>query len=198
MSDPRYVVRVIKFKCVDESGFDFAGADEPFWVFTARDPNGKIHTTRSKVFSDVDSGDQRKFKTDNGRNVIWPRKGATRGAAGPIALSIQLWEADQGDHDKVVRNTQKAFDLGGKAPVGGEWIKRVPSVVRNQLADFIGDDLMGSKTLHFSARRLARQLRKPRAKLTQKFRFGGKSGDLPFEVAGGPDYDLIIEVARAS
>jgi hypothetical protein len=80
----------------------------------------------------------------------------------------------------------------------GEWIRRVPKVVSDQIADFVGDDLMGSRTLHLPAARLARQLPRPGAKMTQTFRFGGKSGDLPFEVAGGPDYELTVEIARVS
>lgn len=198
MSDPKYVVRAVKFKCVDESGADFLGSDEPFWVFSARDPGGRIHTTRSQEFKDVDSGEQRKFEAGNGQNVIWPRKGASSGDSGSIALSIQLWEADQGDHDAIARDTQKAFELGGLAPVIGDWIRRVPGVVKDQIADFVGDDLMGSRTLLFPAARLARQLPRPGARMTQTLRFGGNSGDLPFEIAGGPDYDLVIEIARVS
>jgi hypothetical protein len=167
-------------------------------VFTARGADPTVNTTRSKVFGDVDSGDVRPFATENGRNVIWPRKGATAGAPGPIALSIQLWEADQGNAEEIAKQTEKVFDLGGEAPVIGEWIRRVPGIVRNQIADFIGDDLMGSKTLHFPANRLARQLPNVGSRITQKYRFGGNSGDLPFEVAGGPDYDLIVEVARVA
>ena len=112
MADPRYIVRAVKFVCVDESGFDFAGSDEPYWVFTARGADPVVHTTRSKVFGDVDSGDVRPFATENGRNVVWPRKGATAGAPGPIALSIQLWEADQGDPEEIAKQTERVFDLG--------------------------------------------------------------------------------------
>ena len=193
-----YVVRVTKFDCVDESGFDFLGSDEPYWIFTARDANGKVHTTRSKVFGGVDSGDSRKFPTDNNRNMIWPQNGATQGDSGPIALTIQLWEADQGDPDAVAKKTQQLFDLGSKAPKIGDWVKQVPPIVKDQLIDLFADDLMGSKTLLFSASRLASQLTHVGASLVQKYRFGGNSGDLPFDVAGGPDYDLHIQVTRTS
>jgi hypothetical protein len=193
-----YVVRTIKFVCVDESGVDFVGSDEPYWVFTARDSGGNVNTTRSKEFGDVDSGETRSFATDNNRNVIWPAKGAVKGAPGPIALSIQLWEADQGDHDAIAKQTEQLFNLGSQAPVVGEWINLVPQIVRDQISNFVGDDLMGSKTLLFSDSRLARQLPRPGAKLVQKYRFGGNSGDLPFEIAGGPDYDLYLEITRVS
>lgn len=195
---PRYAVRIIKFDCVDESGVDFLGSDEPLWVFTARDPAGKVHTTRSKEFSNVDSGDTVPFTTANNRNVIWPRKGAAQGAPGPIALSVQLWDIDQGNPDDIEKKTEQAFDLGSQAPVVGDWVRRVPTIVRERIADFIGNDLMGSKTLLFPVSRLRQRLPKVGAKFLEKHRFGGTSGDLPFEVAGGPDYDLHIEVRRVA
>jgi hypothetical protein len=138
MSEARYRVKAVKFRCGDESGLDFLGSDEPFWVFTALDANNKVHTTRSKVFGDVDSGNSRRFESDGNRNVVWPHKGDAAGARGPIALTIQLWESDQGDPDEVAKNTELAFELGGQIPGHGEWIKRVPKIVRDQLADLKG------------------------------------------------------------
>jgi hypothetical protein len=193
-----YTVRIIKFTCVDESGIDLLGSDEPCWMFTARDGQGTVSTCRSKEFSNVDSGDTEKFLTDNNRNVVWPKKGAAGGAPAPIALTVQLWDIDQGSPDDIERKTEKAFDLGSQAPVVGEWVRRVPSVVRDQISQFIGNDLMGSKTLFYPEARLRRRLTSVGAKFTERHRFGGNSGDLPFEVAGGPDYDLFIEVQRVS
>ncbi len=193
-----YTVRILKFKCVDESGLDILGSDEPCWIFTARDDQGGVSTTRSKEFSNIDSGDVVKFLTDNNRNVIWPKKAAAGGASGPVALTIQLWDIDQGNPDEIERKTEKAFDLGSQVPVVGEWIRRVPSIVRDQIANFIGNDLMGSKTLFFPEARLRRRLTSVGSKFVETHRFGGNSGDLPFEVAGGPDYDLVIEVQRVS
>jgi hypothetical protein len=46
--------------------------------------------------------------------------------------------------------------------------------------------------------RLARQYRHVGDRFVQKVRFGGNSGDLPYEVAGGPDDDLFLEVRRVS
>lgn len=193
-----FVVRIIKFKCVDESGIDRTGSDEPFWVFTARDSSGTVNTTRSKEFGDVDSGETRSFATDNDRNIIWPKKGAANGAPGPIALTIQLWESDQGNLEDIAAKTQQAFDLGAQAPIVGQWVGRVPSIVRDKISQFIGDDLMGSKTLLYTERRLARHLPRVGSRFIERHRFGGNSGDLPWEVAGGPDYDLFIEVERVS
>ncbi len=192
---PSYIVTAIKFKCIDESGFDFFGSDEPYWVFTARDSDGNVHTTRSREFGDVDSGETRKFAENA---VVWPRKGATQGAPGPIALSIQLWESDQGDKDDITRRTEQAFKLAEQAPKIGKWVKEVPEVVRNQIAELLGDDLMGSKTLLFRSGRLAKRLPHVGASFRRTLHFGGHSGDLPFEVSGGPDYDLTIQITRVA
>ena len=190
----RYIVKIIKFKCVDESGADFFGSDEPYWVFTANDGNSS-HTTRSKVFGDVDSGDTRKFSSDA---VVWPRKGASAGGEGPIGLSIQLWESDQGDADEITNTTRRVFDAAGFVPVVGQWVAKVPSVVREQLVASLGDDLMGSRTFLYPLARLNRQLRSPGDRIREKMRFGGSNGDLPFSVAGGPDYDLFMDVVRVA
>jgi hypothetical protein len=181
---PHYIVKILKFDCVDESGIDWTGSDEPCWMFTANS-GGTIATTRSKVFGDVDSGDTRAFATDNNRNTIWPSKGHVQGADGPIALSIQLWEIDQGNPDAIAEKTELALGVGGA--VVGPWVNAVGSVVRGQ---------MGAKTLLWSQSRLASRLPGPGSSFVEKHRFGGNSGDLPFEVAGGPDYDLYLQVTR--
>ncbi|MGN6803635.1 MAG: hypothetical protein ACTHJN_17170, partial [Ginsengibacter sp.] len=68
----------------------------------------------------------------------------------------------------------------------------------DKISQFIGNDLMGSKTLFYSETRLRRRLTSVGSSFIEKHRFGGNSGDLPFEVAGGPDYDLFLEVRRVS
>jgi|SRR5688572_733397 len=193
-----YVVRIIRFKCVDESGLDFLGSDEPFWVFTAKDPKGNVNTTRSKTFGSVDSGNVEKFETDNNRNIIWPKKGDTKGSPGPIGLSIQVWEKDQGNEDDIAAKTNKVFDLGSKAPLVGDWVGLVGDLVRGKIASFIGNDLMGSTTVLFREKPLRLALPNVGDRMRKTFRLGGMGGDLPFQVAGGPDYDLLIEVQKVA
>jgi hypothetical protein len=190
----RYIVRITKFDCVDESGVDWTGSDEPVWVFTAKQDNSQARTTRSKEFS-VDSGDTRRFETDGSRNVIWPKPRASEGALGPISLSIQLWEIDHGDPENIAKKTELAFNAAGVIP-GLQWVREAPPIVRDQIANLFADDLMGSRTLFFSKATLARRLPRVGDRYVGKYRFGGNSGDLPFEVAGGPDYDLYIEITR--
>jgi hypothetical protein len=198
MCAARYVVRIVKFTCVDESGYDWSGSDEPYWVFTATSSDHQVFSTRSKVFGDVDSGDTRPFARDNNRNVVWPRQRAAAGGDAPIALSIQLRESDQGDPEVILRKTKQAFTIAGLAPGIGSWVRLAPSIVQDKIARFAGDDLMGSKTLVFGGSQLARQLPNVGDRFIRKDRFGGSSGDLPWEVAGGPDYDLFTEVRRVA
>src|SRR4030095_3183291 len=96
-----YTVRIVKFTCVDESGIDFLGSDEPCWMFTAKDGQGAVSTCRSKEFSNVDSRDTEKIQTDNNRSVVWHKKGAAGGGPAPIALAVQLWDIDQGSPDEI-------------------------------------------------------------------------------------------------
>ncbi len=190
-----YTVQVNKFTAVDESGIDWLGSDEPMWVFTAN-AGGKVRTTHSKEFGDVDSGDSVAFETADRRNTVWPAPRHAAGAAGPIGLSIQLWEMDQGDPDDVARRTKQALDLAQWAPVVGDWVAKARGVIQGSLIKLIQDDLMGSRTLFWSAATLARRLPRAGDNFSQKFRFSGNSGDLPFDVAGGPDYDLYVTVNR--
>ena len=199
MAEPRYTVRAIKFHCVDESGIDWTGSDEPFWVFTANDEaTAGVNSVGSKIFGNVDSGDTERFESADNRNIVWPQSRSADGAEAPIGLSIQLWEKDQGNRDKIVEATEKAFDIAGFVPVVGQWIAKVPSVVQNAIAGFAGDDLMGSATIGYTASRLAQRLPNVGDTLTEKFRLGSRSGDIPFGLGGAPDYDLYLEIQRVA
>jgi hypothetical protein len=198
MSTARYTVKALKFDCLDESGIDWTGSDEPCWTFTSRDNAGNVRTVYSREFGGVDSGDTSYFKPGENDSIVWPRKEGVTGASGPIALSIQLWEIDQGKPADIAAKTEKVLALAEQAPVIGDWVRLVPSVVRNQLNNLIADDLMGSRTLLFPDSYLARSLPRVGQSFVVKHRFGGNSGDLPFEVAGGPDYDLHLRVKRVA
>ena len=187
----KYVVKATKFRCGDESGPDWSGSDEPYWIFTAK-VRDETSTFRTKVFGNVDSGDSRQPFEDDG--IVWPSQGARGGEDGPIELSIQLWESDHGSADKVRAVTEGAIHAAALA--GHPWLESVPSSVRNLIANNLGDDLMGSQTIAFSQARLAKRLPGRGASMTERFHFGGKNGDLPFTVAGGPDYDLWLQVTR--
>lgn len=189
MPTPRYQVDAIQFKCVDESGVDFFGSDEPKWFFSWT--NGKApKTVASREFGDIDSGDTRRWTPPL-------RITPAGGVPGPLALSIQLFEIDQGNPDKMrtaVELAVTAADLVAVAKTG----KPLPfrDAISKQLVDLLGNDLMGSSTVAFSSSELTRRLPRPGVGLVRTLNIGGKSGDLPIEIAGGPDYQITFRVLR--
>jgi len=111
-------------------------------------------------------------------------------------LAIQLWEIDQGNAEDIAKKTEKALNLAEWAPVVGQWVGKARGVIRDSLNNLIADDLMGSRTVLWSASVLERRLPRKGSSFVERFRFSGRSGDLPFDVAGGPDYDLWVRVRR--
>lgn len=192
MADPKYTVRAVKFHCVDESGADWSGSDEPVWIFTANS-GGAVKTRRSKVFSNVDSGDTRPFEMAN-NDIVWPANAAASGASGPIGLAVQIWEMDQGNADKIAATTQDVFDVAAWVPVVGTWVSKIPSVVPDVIGSIIGDDLIKSKAFQYSNSNLAKRLPNVGSKFTEKVRFTGGGG----WTGNPPDYDLYLEVKRVS
>jgi hypothetical protein len=190
-----YVVRAVKFYCGDESGKDYTGSDEPYWVYTARYGKGHIKTNKSIEFGGVDSGTTKQFDPTQSYSWIWPQKGRAatgepEGAAAPIEFSIQLWESDQGSREKMVEATHDAFLAAEKVPLYGDFLKSAPDIVKKflmgKIAKALGDDLMGSETFSFTADQLSSRLPQVGNRFTEKRHFSGH----------GPDYDLYFEVVR--
>lgn len=203
---PRYVVQLIRFKCVDESGFDRFGSDEPYWVTTAKQGSISVKTSTSEVFGNVDSGDTRRFSVKDRRNTVWPERGSTRGGVGAVSFSVQLWEDDIGGSvTEVVNKTVKVLDVVNEAgqPIGvAQWGPKVPPIVRRVLYNLFADDMMGSQTFSYGKALLARELKTVGSSWVppkSPVRFSGRSGDIPFtDVAGGPDYDLTFRITRVA
>lgn len=189
MATPRYQLEALSFVCVDESGVDIFGSDEPKWFFTWT--NGKApKTVASREFGDIDSGDTRRWSPPL-------RITPSGGVPGPLALSIQLYEIDQGDADDMqdaVEAAVTAANLVAMAKTGKPL--PLPDAVKKQLVKLLGNDLMGSATVAFSAADLRRRLTRPGTSVVRTLKIGGNSGDLPFEVAGGPDYTITFRVVR--
>lgn len=189
----RYVITADRFHCGDESASDWWGSDEVVWSFTTKLDDEETHTYTSREFGDVDSGETRYFRT--GRGEIAPSEGSLDESVGaPVGVSIQLVESDWGDDLEDI--VKQAFEAAEHIPKVGEWVSKVPEFVRNYIVDVLEDDLMGSNTIVFRSRDLERRLPTIGSSFTDRFYFGGQGGDLPFEVAGGPDYYLYVQVVR--
>ncbi len=189
MARPRYRLEALSFVCIDESGVDIFGSDEVRWFFTWTNGNAP-KTVASKEFGDIDSGDRRQWKPPL---AITPPSGVF----GPLALSIQLYEIDQGNEDKMREAVEKAVTAANLVSMvnSGQPVS-LPDPVKRQLVNLLGNDLMGSATINFTRRELERKLLRPGHSIVRTLEIGGKSGDLPFEVAGGPDYTVTVRVVR--
>jgi hypothetical protein len=189
-----YVLRVVEFLSGDESGIDRSGSDEIYWIFTALDPSGTTHTTRSQEWGSIDSGDTREFPTENDQDIVWPAPGAAEGAPGPIELFVQVWEADiAGEAERALERTRDAFEVLEWVPGVGQFAEKAPDVFRNAIGRIIGDDSMGTRTIAWPTDELARRLPEVGNSLTEPYHF--KEPNDP--VGSGPaDYHLTIKITR--
>lgn len=190
-SVPAFKIEATQLYAGDESGYDWAGSDEPMVVFTSATANGDPYTSSTPEFGDVDSGDSRSL------NNLCVIASCTNGFTQQIALSMQLFEIDQGNPDAVREHVEQAATAIEWATVifGGSK-HELPDWFIDYVTGLLGNDLMGSKTVTFDPQELRQQLPQVGDSLTVGYHLGGHSGDLPWEVAGGPDYDLSLRVTR--
>jgi hypothetical protein len=111
---PSYRVKATTFYAADESHWDKAGSDEPYFVFSAVGADGTADTVRSRTFGDVDSGESRTFASTEG--CIWTTSCTALRAPFGLGLSVQLWEHDYGDMDDIRAKTAEAFGSEEESP----------------------------------------------------------------------------------
>ena len=189
-TQPAFKIEAVKLYAADESGYDFLGSDEPMVVFTSASGNAAPITVATPEFGDVDSGDTRSL------NNLCLVASCTTGFTAPTALSIQLFEMDQGSAESVrqkVEYAAKAIQWG--SIIYGSSVT-VPDSFIDYLTSLLGNDLMGSKTLRYDPQPLRQLLPNVGDSRTEKHHLGGHDGDLPWDVAGGPDYDLYLKITR--
>jgi hypothetical protein len=190
--NPTYTIKATQFRCNDETGTDFLGSDEPFWIFGSLGA-GTAVTTRSQVFGDVDSGESRTFGSNEG--CIWGQNCLPQDfPEGEIGTLIQLWEHDFGDPKKIQAGVAAAFAAaaGILAATGvAAWIAAVVAgvgAVVQWLLGFLDDDHIADQTFVFTRQVVVDQL----TKAGQSFNVVRRFTD------GDGDYTLTIQVRRAA
>jgi hypothetical protein len=186
----RYSIKATRFHCTDETGTDFLGSDEPYWIFGSLG-DGVSVTTRSHVFDDIDSGDDATFGT--GEGWIWGQGNRPQVLPpGDIGTMIQLWEHDAGDTDDVKSAVAAAFATAGgilTATGAAAWIAGVTTAVGAVVTWLLGvldDDHIGDQTFVFSRQTILSQA----AKLGQSF-------DVTLQFTDGDgDYTLTVTVTN--
>lgn len=190
-TDP-YLIKVTTFHCNDETGTDFLGSDEVYWIFGSVG-SGVSVSTRSHIFEDIDSGDSATF--DLGEGVIWGHTGVPEPLPdGEIGSLVQLWEHDSSDPDEVKAAVGAAFATaagiltatGAAAWVGGV-VAAVGAVV-TWLIGFMDDDHIGDQTFVFTRQTILDQT----SKAGQYFEL-----TRPFTDGDG-DYSMTLRVTHVA
>ena len=186
----RYSIKAVRFHCTDETGADWLGSDEPYFIFGSLG-GGVAVTTRSHVFEDIDSGDNATFGATEG--WIWGQDARPQLLPqGEIGTLIQLWEHDAGDTDEVKKAVEAAFATAAgvlSAADVTKWITGVVAAVGAVVSWLIGvldDDHIGDQTFVFSRQTILSQAAK-----------AGQSFDVTVQLTDGDgDYTLTVTVAN--
>jgi hypothetical protein len=188
----KYTIKATKFRCREETGIDWPGSDEPYWIFGSLGA-GTVVTTRSQVFEDVDDDDTREFAANEG--CIWGQNCAAQALPeGEIGTLISLWEHDDGNKEKVRQGVAAAFAAAagilaasGVAAWVGAVVAGVGAAV-HWLLGFLDDDHIADQTFVFTRQVIEDQLTKAGSSFNVTRRFTDGDGD----------YTLTIQVRRAA
>jgi hypothetical protein len=191
-TQPRYTVKAVSFHANDETGIDWLGSDEPYWIFNGVGAPGTEHSTASHVFGDIDTGDTAYFSATEGCMYLSCAGGA---APNGMGFSVQLWEEDLGYVSQTLTDEADAFrTIGGVlqgeyAPLS--WLGYA-SVKMADVIDYINslaaDDLVGTQTWTYSPVYLASRL--PAA--------GQSFTDTRTYTGGGGEYTMTVQVTRTA
>jgi hypothetical protein len=207
---PQYKVEALSFRAADESGTDkycipWVGcvdpSDEPYWIYSSVGSDGSATSRKSHVFGDVDTGETRTFSSSERCMFGNLSNGVCYGKSAPagIGLSVQLWEEDDGDASANLAKTaeyfKKAGDLADYAPDPYKWVLTAAGYVGtacNIISGWLKDDLLGTRTLEYTASSLASLLPYAGRSFTTERGFGG------LDSSNGADYYLTFRVTRVS
>jgi hypothetical protein len=179
---PQFVAEAVRFKAIDESGYDWPGSDEVRAVFSDLNPN--LVDLVTKKFEDVDAGETFKFGPDE--RCIAPRPKCDHGVSEILHFKVSFWEAD----DPPPHFPHFCY---GDAPGVHYWLRHGVCV---------GDDLIGRGEVLMSREQLLAALPRVGDSVEQKLILGGPCGHVEGEVGcgppspSGPEYELTFRITR--
>lgn len=88
---PQFVAEAVRFKAIDETGYDWPGSDEVYVVFS--DLNPTLQDVVTDTFEDVDAGETRDFARED--RCIAPRPTCGHGVSESLHFEVSFWEADR-------------------------------------------------------------------------------------------------------
>jgi hypothetical protein len=199
---PKYRVELVKFKALDESGWDgdyyWPWSDEPYWVVSASPTSLRSApvTYKTQTFSDVDSGESRTF--GGADRCVYPRDCTSATAPNGIGLSVQLIEEDSTWWSSVVSKYASAFtDPACEALKQPQYIipcKALMYEATKYVSQWLKDDPIDSKTFFYTKEWLAKYVPNVGSSFTEVRHFGSN----PDFASGDADYDLTLRVTRVA
>ncbi|MGD9982513.1 MAG: hypothetical protein AB7H66_11665 [Hyphomonadaceae bacterium] len=177
ITTPQFRVEAVHFRAVDESGADWPGSDEVYFVFSAGAPTDKI----TAVYEDLDSGETRNVAARD--SCIAPAAACATSGADLVQIEVAMFERDL-----------CGFMYGD--------LPNAHYVLQHGLC--AGDDLIGRATISYTAQQLVSRLRRPGASLERTVTLGGPCGYTPpggyctysDAMPTGPEYTLRYRVTR--
>lgn len=194
-SNYRYSIKATRFLCVRETpGW---GSDEPYWIFNATTGGVVTANSRSRVFSDVDSGETHNFAANEGW-LLGDGGGIPLPANSLIGTHIQLWEHDHGDPAQVQQAVAAAF--ASAVPIliqhgAPEWLATVTPAIQSVLSwllGFLNDDFIGRQTNVFTQGSIDQQVDAALASSGNNY----FDLQLRFNEASNADYLLTLRFTR--
>lgn len=88
---PQFKAEAVRFKAIDEAGYDWPGSDEVYAVFS--DLNPTLDDLVTAEFEDVDAGETRNFAPED--RCIAPRPSCDHGVSESLNFEVSFWEADR-------------------------------------------------------------------------------------------------------
>jgi hypothetical protein len=201
----RYKIEALRFKALDETGYDsplFAPWISDEVKVILRDPARKVMSV-SRIFGDVDTNETRTFGPQencilpvgiaSNNYLLAPRDSWTcngAGVPGPFYFIVEMYEADS-DTWNDIYNCWVEFDCGFEAAIGYQESSKIFTK---------GDELIGKRSLTFSAEELAAALPRVGSSVAETITLGPcfdergcvESPGLPT----GPEYTFSYRVTR--
>jgi hypothetical protein len=174
---PQFVAEAVRFKAIDESGYDSWGSDQVYAVFS--DLNPTLGDLLTRVYEYVDTGETRDFGRDE--RCIAPRPRCAHGVSEFLHFEVSFWERDE---------PPWPFS---------EWcygdIPGLHYLLRHGMCNF--DDLIGHRQVLMSREQLLDALPAVGDSVEQKLTLGG--GCPPSQdvcASFGPEYELTFRITR--
>jgi hypothetical protein len=173
---PHFMAEAVRFRAIDESGYDWAGSDEIYAVFSDLNPN--VNDLVTQVFDDVDTGETRDFGPQE--RCIAPRPTCDHGVSEILHFKFSLWERDQLPFAFCPRGAELTYGICPE------------------------DDIIGIEEVFMSREQLLAALPSVGNSVEQKRILGGPCGYIPpGDICGygwlsptGPEYEVTFRITR--